>query len=444
MTLLRGTRPPASTTDTGGRLRSKAVIVTATLMIMAIDLGVIGLRRLEFARLGLFVGVLIFGIIVVLLRGRAASLSRRAVIIIAAACQLPGLVSVPVLSDDAYRYVWDGRVQLAGIDPYRYPPLSGALAFLRDPILFPPGAELPVINRSWVHTIYPPVAELWFTAVAAITPWRLGTFGVQLGAAVLVVITVLLLTRVLTAGQSRRRPVLALIYGACPATTLEAANGAHVDTLAALFLAAMGLAVLHRRKWLTGLFLGLAGAVKLVPLLLLPIFLRRGRRGSLLTAVGSFALGYLPHLIAVGGLVVGFLPGYLAEEGFDGRRRFALLILLPEAARLPVALLLAAAVATLAVLRTRREPLLQTCCWLYGAAFLIATPAYPWYLLPLMVLAIMAGRLRWLALWPAAYLSYLHDHNPWLQSVGYGLAAVVLVTATLLAARDRRRIAGVS
>lgn len=423
-------------------------IIAGVVMIMTIDSGVILLRRIDLARLALLVGVLLFGLVAGLLGKRANGLSRRVVIVIAALCQLPGLWSGPVLSDDAYRYVWDGRVQLAGIDPYRYPPLSRALAFLRDPILFPPGAELPLINRSWVHTIYPPVAELWFTAVAAITPWRLGVFGVQLGAAVLVVITVALLTRVLvgstdsTDRTGSRSPASALLYGACPATTLEAANGAHVDVLAALFLVAMGLALMHRRHRLAGLFLGLAGSVKLVPLLLLPIFLRRRRRGAFSVAIGSFVLGYLPHLIAVGGLVIGFLPGYLAEEGFDGRRRFALLIFLPEPARLPVALLLAAAVAALAVVRSRHEPALQTACWLYGVAFLIATPAYPWYLLGLVVLVIMSGRLEWLALWPAAYLSYLHDHDVWLQTIGYGLALLVVVALSWNRRRSGRRPVG--
>jgi hypothetical protein len=53
------------------------------------------------------------------------------------------------------------------------------------------------------------------------------------------------------------------------------------------------------------------------------------------------------------------------------------------------------------VVRSSREPVLLTCCWLYGCSFLIATPIYAWYALPFVVLVIMAGRLEWLAVWVA-------------------------------------------
>ncbi|MDQ2756968.1 MAG: hypothetical protein M3Y71_10455, partial [Actinomycetota bacterium] len=123
--------------------------------------------------------------------------------------QLPGLLTPPLTSSDAYRYVWDGRVQLSGTSPYRYAPLDDRLASLRDPVLFPglspdgrsgyltepvptDRTELVAraeddprtrINRPRIPTIYPPVAQAWFTAVAAVTPWSAGTRGLQVGSA---------------------------------------------------------------------------------------------------------------------------------------------------------------------------------------------------------------------------------------------------------------------
>lgn len=413
-------------------IRPPTRVVIAVIAVMIMNGSVILLRQVDLARAGLLIAVLVFAALVGWCRRAADRLSIRVIMIITALCQLPGLLARPQLSDDAYRYVWDGRVQLAGISPYAYTPDDPALTWLRDPVLFPPGGTL--INRSWVHTIYPPVAELWFTMVAAVTPWRLGTLGVQIGAALLVVITTGLLARVLLA---RDLPAgAALLYGACPAVALEGANAAHVDVLAALLLVATGSALISRRRVLAGLLFGLAIGVKLVPLLLLPVFLRRLRVAG--TALVTTVAGYLPHLLAVGPLVIGFLPGYLQEEGFDGRRRFALLIFLPEQARLPVALALAAGLAVLAVLRSRQEPVLITCCWLYGAAFLIATPTYPWYLLPFMVIVIMAARWEWLLLWPAAYLGYLQDREPLLQTVGFGLALIMILVIS------RRRAATAS
>ena len=69
----------------------------------------------------------------------------------------------PLLSSDIYRYIWDGRVQAAGINPYRYFPAHDALAALRDATIFPR------INRAdYAVTIYPPVAEFFFLIVTRI------------------------------------------------------------------------------------------------------------------------------------------------------------------------------------------------------------------------------------------------------------------------------------
>ncbi|HEY9292259.1 MAG TPA: glycosyltransferase 87 family protein [Microlunatus sp.] len=423
--------PSPTTSQHRSRAAAAAVLIIAVATIVVVDVAVLLLQRERLGRWALLIAVLLFGLIAVLLRHRIGPLRVRTIMIITGICQLPGLLFRPTLTDDAYRFVWDGRVQLAGIDPYRYPPLAAALRFLRDPLLFPPGSQRPLINRPSVHTIYPPIAELWFTLFAAVTPWQLGTLGVQLGAAVVAVITTGLLARELSsAGPSGvGRGTLALLYGACPAVTIEAANGAHPDVLAALLILLMGLALIRRRHRLAGLFLGLAAGVKLVPLLLLPVFVVRGRRRTLAIAPAVLLASYLPHLITVGSLVIGYLPGYLQEEGFDGSSRFALLIFLPEPARLPVALMLSVSLAVLAVLRSRREPAVITCCWLYGAAFLVATPAYPWYLLPVMVLAILARRLEWLALWPAAYIAFLYGYPLALQTAGYAAALLVVLIA---------------
>ncbi|MGY3618260.1 TIGR04282 family arsenosugar biosynthesis glycosyltransferase [Bradyrhizobium sp. USDA 10063] len=73
------------------------------------------------------------------------------------ALRICALLFDPLLSTDIYRYVWDGKVQAAGINPYRYMPADDALAFLRDGTIFPH------INRADIAvTIYPPVAQFFF------------------------------------------------------------------------------------------------------------------------------------------------------------------------------------------------------------------------------------------------------------------------------------------
>jgi hypothetical protein len=401
-------------------------MIIAALIIVLINLAMmIVLAQLPwFGRVITLVGMIFVGL-VIFVRKDAARTPIWFVLLVTLAVQLPELYFLPRTSDDAYRYVWDGRVLLAGVDPYRFVPLDPALAHLRDPLLFPEG-EPPLINRPGVPTIYPPIAQLWFALVALFTPKVVGTLGVQIAAAGAVILTTLLLARFL--GD---RGGWALLYGACPAVALEAANGAHLDAISALCVFGLGWAAVRRRHWLAGVFLGLAGGLKLVPLLLLPVFLRRGRWRTALTAVGLIVASYLPHLVAVGVLVLGFLPGYWQEEGYDGGRRFALLSWLPENWRMPVALLLAVSCAVVAVLRSAREPVLLTSCWLYGCSFLIATPIYTWYALPFVVLVIMAGRLEWLAVWTALYVAFVFDHETLIQALAFGAALAVVVLVGL-------------
>ena len=321
-------------------------------------------------------------------------------------------------------------MQLAGIDPYRYPPLDEALTFLREATLFPPGDKI-LINRPGVPTIYPPGAQLWFVLIASVVPWSVGTLGVRMGAGVAVVVTTALLARFL--GDRRR---WALVYGASPLVMLEGANGGHLDALCALAVFGLGWAAVRRRHWLAGLFLGLAASLKLVPLLLIPAFLADRRWRTSLTGAGITAAGYVPHVLVVGTLAAGFLPGYVAEEGYDGA---APLRAAASGCRSPLACRWLSGSAwrwpDSPCGGPRSEPILVTCCWLYGGCILLATPVYPWYALPFVVLVIMAQRVEWLSLWAAMYVAFIFDDWILVQGAAY---AAALITVLVVGWRRRR------
>lgn len=390
------------------------------------------------------------------------------VVACAVLCQVPGLTTPPLTSTDAYRYVWDGRVQLSGTSPYAHVPLDDGLARLRDPVLFPglsaadrsgvvgpprvpdnPAALAALsaddprtrINRPLVPTIYPPVAQAYFSAVALVTPWSAGTFGLQLAAAALAVGLTALLA--LELRRLRKDPRWALLWGWSPMVALEAGSAAHVDVLGALLIVAAVVTAARRRPVVAGLILGAAASVKLLPLLLLPAFaaLRQRDLRTPLVAVGAFVASYVPHLTVAGSLVLGFLPGYLTQEGFsDGNSRSAVLALvLPPSARQLAAALLAVGLAVLAVYRHGREPLAVTCCWLYGAALLIATPTYPWYGLPLTAVAVLAHRFEWLVVPVAAYLAYASFGHEVRQGLIHLLAATVVVGVITVRSQGWRR-----
>ncbi|EAP98242.1 hypothetical protein JNB_14798 [Janibacter sp. HTCC2649] len=387
------------------------------------------------------------------------------VFVVALVVQLPGLLTSPRSSSDAYRYVWDGRVQLSGTSPYRYAPLDDRLADLRDPVLFPGLGSgdrsgyvtqpLPtdrsgvrdratndprtVINRPQVPTIYPPVAQAWFTAVAAVTPWSWGTRGLQAGSAMLAAGVAAALAALL-----RRRgsdPGRALWWAWCPAVVAEAGNGAHVDVLAAAFvvvaLAVVSPAVGGARRGrgaavLAGVMTGLATLVKLYPAVVLSsLFSLRHNAARALAAVAAAVLtvllAYLPHWLAAGDLVLGYLPAYVVEE--SGANRSGIVqLLVPDAAVTPVTILLLAVVAGAVAWSRVRDPALGATLIL-GSLLLLTTPSYPWYALPMLACAVLAGRLEWLAVALAAVLAYASASVPPVPTMAYAVSAAFVLAA---------------
>jgi len=401
---------------------------------------------------------------------------RRAVPLIllgAIAIQLAALSAPPRTSTDLYRYIWDGRVQAAGIDPYRYVPAAPQLARLRDAFLWPahgpicitasgvssgrdagpelarrgaPGSALTPgctrINRPGVHTIYPPVAEAYFTVVDELSPHGSGSLPIQAAAACCAIATAVLLL----AGLRRlgRDPRLAVLWAWCPLTGLEAGNNAHVDVLAAFLTTAALLTLARdstRRRTASGaVLLGLAIAAKITPILAVPAVLRR--RPATLAVAGAAATGivYLPHLLAVGGGVIGFLPGYLEEEGYGSGHRFQLLsIIVPGRWATLAAVTVLAAVAVGVLRGTDPDQPWRGALAMTGAATAVTTSPFPWYAMLLVVLVAIDGRAEWLALAAAGYLGS--------DPVGYAAALPVVAAASLLRRLrqpgEDRRVAGI-
>ena len=211
----------------------------------------------------------------------------------------------PLLSSDIFRYVWDGRVQGAGINPYRYFPSHDALVHLRDATIFPR------INRAdYAVTIYPPVAELFFLIVTRIgenvNVMRLALLGCE---AVSVTLVVLFLRRV-------ERPTTRVVaYFWHPLPIWEIANNGHVDALA-VALMLLGLWVALTGRAMRGAVLIALGA--LVKPYVAPAFAPVWRPWDWKTpliVIAVIAICYLPYL-SVGWGVFGFLTqGYMTEEG---------------------------------------------------------------------------------------------------------------------------------
>jgi alpha-1,6-mannosyltransferase len=375
-------------------------------------------------------------------RGRLPPRTIWLVLGVAVAMRLLTLTAPPILSSDLYRYVWDGRVQLAGINPYRYLPADDELAFLRDE------AAYPHINRGdYAHTLYPPAAQAIFALAAIVTP---GVFGMKVMIAAfdaIAIVVLILLLRVVG-----RDPSELLIYAWLPLPVWEFAGNAHIDGVAAGLLAlALLIAVRGHSVW-SGIVLAAATLTKFLPAVVLPAFWRP-RDWRLAIAFGvTLVAFYLPYA-SVGWKAFGFLSGYFSEEGFDSGQGIFLLkllgsvITLPEWASKVYALLVLATLGALAMRFAFSGPLpaasgtrvlLQAHqAVILGAVLLIAlSPHYPWYfgwLAPLACLAPLPSVLWMLAAAPLL----AHGSFEYLAVPG-----AVYIPAAILAAIDlgRRRV----
>jgi hypothetical protein len=210
----------------------------------------------------------------------------------------------PFHSSDVFRYVWDGRVQGAGISPYLYIPSHPALAPLRDPVIFP------MINRAdYAPTIYPPLAQALFYLTTRVSESVLAMKTMLVGCEIIAAWALLRLLRLEKLPRER-----VLIYAWSPLAVWEFAGNGHLDAaMIALVLLALLAARLHRQA-LAGLALGAAVLVKFFPLVLVPALWRRWDWKLPVALLVTLLLGYFPYALEAGGRVLGFLPGYLGEE----------------------------------------------------------------------------------------------------------------------------------
>jgi len=375
-----------------------------------------------------------------------------AIFAVAVAVRLAALAGPPITSDDLYRYSWDARVQLTGTDPYRYPPDAPQLAALRETWLWPDAEACDKlhrpegctrINRPMVRTIYPPVAEAWFTAVYRVAGIGSRYKAWQVAGLLGDVALVGLLPAVLRAWKRDDR--WTALYALSPVPVLEVVNNGHIDGLAALLVVLALLAAARRHPVWTGVLLGAATAVKLYPALFVlgavASFWHRRRPHAapvadtvrVAGAAGAVVgLAYLPHVAAVGMDVIGYLPGYLQEEKYGEGGRY-LIAGIPGLAANPTAAIAAAgflAVVIWVVLRRPAAP--RACAALLGALLLAVTPVQPWYAVTLLAVATVAGLPAWAAVAVAGYPYFfaLILDAPQVVTIGrlsYGLALAVVI-----------------
>lgn len=346
------------------------------------------------------------------------------------------LFAPPYLSDDIYRYIWDGRVQAAGINPYRYIPAAPELAQLRDDTIYPK-----INRRDYAHTIYPPVAQVVFlltTRISESVVWMKVTMLIFEMVAIWAIASLLNLL-----GRPRQ---LVLLYAWHPLCVWEFAGSGHVDAIAIAFIALAFLAWQKRSDLGAGFLLACATLVKLFPLVLVPAMLKRGRWRIAPIFVVTIVVAYLAYLSVGPRAVLGSVPVYTKEMGvMTGQQFYALSLArklfgweLPPIAYMIATVIVMGAIALWVLLRSARtEDYLKHAMVLATATTVLFTPHFSWYFCWLVFFLCFTPRLA---------VFYLTIANLFLYATWLGdspddmflINSVIYLPALLLAIIDGR------
>lgn len=296
----------------------------------------------------------------------------------------------PLLSDDLYRYLFEGRVLLAGENPFVDAPAT--LAWLEP-------ALAARVNHPTIPSIYPPVAQIWFRLLALVGP---GAWVAQLATTLVDTANVVLIHHLRR--RDRRTTWPALVYALHPLAVLESGNGAHLEPLAVLFSLATVL-LLRERPRLAIHALTAGVGVKLLPVLFVPAALRNaGWRPGLLhlaLAAGWSAMLALPVLDAGPSLFEAF-GNYRDHWSFNGLVFPLLEPWATSSTRAWLALGGLAVAAWAAALSPVRA------WYVVATGFLVLSPTvHPWYVLWAFVPALLLGRRDWVLGAIALQSSYL-------------------------------------
>ncbi len=212
------------------------------------------------------------------------------ILLVAVIIRMMMVVCSPTLSDDVYRYAWEGKIQTAGLNPYNHTPVDASLKSLWNDPLYKQLCPRYTLQAA----VYPPAAEavFWLGALPGIAPVWLIKLLLGLADIGSLWLLVLILRRL------KLNPLRAVIYAWSPLAVLEISQSGHIDGLAILFVLAAVLAVLRGKDVLGGVFGALAFAAKITPAVMLPALYRKKDWRFPLAFILTLAVTCLPYLSA--------------------------------------------------------------------------------------------------------------------------------------------------
>ena len=335
----------------------------------------------------------------------------------------------PVGNDsDMVRYIYDGRLQRLGYNPFSVIPSDPAVAGTHTDMT----RLMPSRNAQ---TPYPAAAQLFFRLVVTLHE---SARAMKLAMVACDLLTVAVLIAWMR--STRRSPWLALLYAWNPLVILEVAHSGHVDALGALWIAVAAWMLSTGRGMRATIAFVLAVASKLLPIVLLPLFWKRIRLRDAAVGILVLAALYFPFRSA-GALPLGAIPNVIAAIRFNGPLFMAFRLMLNPQAAAVIAVLAGLGIA--AWMRARR-PAGDPAAWAWPMAVsLAAAPViYPWYLLyltPFLLSRVTVPLAVWTMsvvpvyiVWHLARSGHRWRVPWWIMVIEFGVVLMVLMVPRVL------------
>ena len=286
---------------------------------------------------------------------------------LAAAFRVPLAAPKVGADNDMVRYLYDGRLQRLGYNPFEVVPADPAVAQTHTDET----RRMPSIRA---RTPYPAAAQLFFRGVVTVWESSRAMKWALVGCDLLTIWVLVLWLR-----DTKRSPWLALVYAWNPLVILEVAHSGHIDALGALWIAISAWMLSTGRPMRASIALVLAVATKLLPIVLVPLYWKRIRVRDAVVAALVLAALYYPFRSA-GLLPLGAVPNVVAFIRFNGPLfKWLALTFDPQKA---AGFALVAGLAVAAWMRFRRgadDP--AAWAWPMAVSLAAAPVIYPWYLL---------------------------------------------------------------
>jgi len=356
-----------------------------------------------------------------------------AALVFATAFRIPLTVPPVDATSDMVRYLWDGRAQQLGLNPYRVIPADPSLAFTQT-------AESRQMPSRYLRTPYPPGAQLFFRLVVSLHD---STRAMQLTLVACDLLTILVVWRWLV--LTGRNEWLTLAYAWHPLVVLEVAYSGHIDALGVLWIAAAAYWLTTQRRLLASVAFVAAVATKPLPIVLVPLFWRRVRLRDALGGAAFGAVLALPFVLDRT-VPVGSLPNLIAGIRFNGPFFAAIAAAISP----PFAAVTAIGLGLLAAAWSRRKLEVSDAAawaWPMALALLCAPVVYPWYLLsltPFLVSTVTLPLTVWTfsvlpvyIVWDLSRQGALWRVPTTVMAIEYAIVAIAIAVAAIVGRRPR-------